>query len=344
MNDVTELKRFAAAHCRPLGVPEEIREEVFDRIVNDGPDTPGSWVREWRDAGRRHETEGDLVTAFHCYALARFPYVDGEARQAVYADAQRTFDTWRADHPGIERLAVFTPDGERLCCWAYGLSATAPRTLLVITAGLASVKEQWAAMLLLANQLDMAVLVTELPGVGENRLRYDRDAWRMFTAILDTAAECAKADRTYLVGDGLAGHLALRFAAQDRRVRGVICHASPLREFFTDPAWLPTLPRVAADTLAHLLGRPSAELSTYLRDWALTDSELSMVDAPIGYLSSSRDQLTPPGEPRVLRTRVRQLMHVDLDRAPGSPRHADHIRGWIIDTLIRMRAEAVIDA
>jgi pimeloyl-ACP methyl ester carboxylesterase len=341
MNDVNELKQFAAVHSQLQGVDDGLWRGVLDRIRDDAPGTPGSWVAEWSAAAWELEARGELLAAAQCYILARFPYVDGRHRREALHRALRVFDEWRAGVPGIERIEVKLdgPDGS-LRCWASGLSVTAPRPLLMFTGGIVSLKEQWAPLLLLGEQLGMAVVVGEMPGVGENDLPYRRDSWRMFTAIIDAVADRVVADQTYAIANSFSGHLALRCATQDRRIRGVISNAAPVSDFFTDPAWQHRLPRITVATLAHLTGHPAAELGECLRDWALTGPELSSLEIPVAYCVSRRDEITPPSEVQHLRAHVRRLSIMEFDDVHGSPGHLDEIRQWIIGSLLNMRQEA----
>jgi hypothetical protein len=54
-----------------------------------------------------------------------------------------------------------------------------------------SIKEQWGGLLGLAKRLEMAVAVTEMPGVGENTMPYNADSWRLYPALLDELAAVA---------------------------------------------------------------------------------------------------------------------------------------------------------
>ncbi|HEU5110183.1 MAG TPA: alpha/beta hydrolase [Micromonosporaceae bacterium] len=338
MNDVDELKQFAAVHAQLQGVDDGLWRGVLDRIRDDGPGTPGSWVAEWSAAAAELEAQGELLAAAHCYILARFPYVDGPHRREALHRALRAFDAWRAGVPGIERIEVKLDDpAGTLRCWASGLSVTAPRPLLMFTGGIVSLKEQWAPLLMLGEQLGMAVVVGEMPGVGENLLPYRRDSWRMFTAVIDAVADRVVADQAYAIANSFSGHLALRCAAQDRRIRGVISNAAPISDFFTDAAWQARLPSITVATLAHLTGHPVGELGGRLRDWALTGPELSGLEIPVAYCVSRRDEITPPSEAEHLRAHVRHLSIMEFDDVHGSPGHLDETRQWVVGSLLSMR-------
>ena len=172
MHDVAELKRYAEVHARAQRIHGF--RDVLDRIDSDQPGGDGSWVREWRRSADALRERGQALAAVRHDTMARFPYVDSPARREAQDLAVATFERWSRDR-GIEALEVLGPGG-RIRCWTYGLSARRPRPLLLVCGGIVSTKEQWAPALAGLGRLGFAGVVTELPGVGENTLRYQEDA------------------------------------------------------------------------------------------------------------------------------------------------------------------------
>ncbi|MEV5169533.1 alpha/beta hydrolase [Streptomyces flaveolus] len=258
------------------------------------------------------------------------------ARAAALERCVAAFDTWRAGFPAIERLDVELPEG-RIRCWTSGLDAATPKPLLVMTGGIVSVKEQWAPVLLQLGALGFAGVVTEMPGVGENTLPYRADNWRMYPALLDAVGERADVSRTFALALSFSGHLALRAALHDERIRGVVGAGAPLHDFFTDGEWQRSVPRVTTDTLAHLTGSASAEVYGPLKTWALTPDELSAPRVPVAHVTSLRDEIIPPGEAALLRERVRGVRPLAHDDVHGSPRFFAQTRLWTLLSVLRMR-------
>ncbi|MFI9051373.1 alpha/beta fold hydrolase [Streptomyces sp. NPDC053427] len=336
MNDLGELQQYIVAHAHAQRVPRATYREVLARIRGDEDGGPGSWAAEWSAAARAAAHRGRHLDASRLYTIARFPYVDGPARQQAAEASVRSFGDWARGQQDIHRLELRL-DGERVVCWATGLSETDRRPLLLVMGGIVSTKEQWGPVLAHYRRQGMAGIVTEMPGVGENTLPYDRDSPRLISRILDAVRDRADVDRTYALAMSFSGHLALRCALDDRRIRGIVTSGAPVAGFFEDAGWLGRVPRITVDTLAHLTGVTPDKLPDHLRDWALTPRELAGLDIPVHYVTCLRDEIIPPGEPTLLRERVERLRLLEIDDVHGSPGHAEYARLWCGLALQQLR-------
>lgn len=334
MNDIGELKQFAVLHARSQRIPHY--RKLLDRIVTDDDGVPGSWAWEWSQAADRWLRAGRPLEACRHYAMARFPYVDGTARRRASVSCVSAFDGWRRARTDIERLDIVLPAG-RVRCWASGLSPAKPLPLLLAMGGIVSVKEQWASVLTQVRRIGMAGIVTEMPGVGENTLRYDRQSWRMLSGLLDAVADRAAVAETYALALSFSGHMALRCAGEDSRIRGVVTTGAPVSDFFTDAAWHRTLPRITVRTLARLTRTTQTDLFYCLRPLALTCEQLRRVHVPVCYLSSKRDEIIPGSEVTHLTDHVRDFRLVRNDDVHGSPQHVMTSRLWTILSVLQMR-------
>jgi esterase FrsA len=329
MNDVEELKQFAVVHARTQGIPEERCAALLARIDSDDGDAVGSWAGEWSRAAGELERQGLLLEACQHYVMARFPYVDGPARQHALDGSLRTFEGWRAP-TGLKRFDVAFAGGQ-VRCWA---DLPAPgKPLLLIMGGIVSVKEQWAPLLLRLRELGFGGIVTEMPSCGENTVRYDLGSWRMLSAVLDAAG----AGDTYAMAMSFSGHLALRCALDDDRIKGILTVGAPVGAYFTDTRWQREVPRVTVDTLAHLTGTKPADVGEHMRDWALSTDELRRLDVPLAYVTSLRDEIIPPQDIELLRRHIRRLDVLANDDVHGSPAHTGVTAPWLIESLLKMR-------
>ncbi|MEU9478103.1 alpha/beta hydrolase [Streptomyces sp. NPDC048191] len=335
MNDVAELKLYGLAHARAQNIPQAAYEAVCDRIHSDDEDEPGSWAGEWTRAAGRLEAEGDLLGACGYYNLARFPAVNGPARERALKRCVEACAAWAAGH-GVSRLDVPVL-GDTVPCWTSGLSATERRPLLLVMGGIISIKEQWMPLLAQASRLGMAVLVAELPGVGENPLPYSADSWRMIPPLLDAVRDRADVEHTYALTLSFSGHAALRCAVHDRRIRGVVTIAAPVTAFFADPVWRMGLPRITVETLAGLTRTSPAAITGDMSDWALTDAELAALDIPVHYLATHEDAIVPGEDVARLRATVAGTKVLEYHDAHAGPGNALETRLWIFLSLLRMR-------
>ncbi|GAB2855529.1 hypothetical protein GCM10022221_63840 [Actinocorallia aurea] len=338
MNDLAELKRFAVAHAVSQNLPADHYARILDAIERDEGDAPGSWPHEWIRAGLEHAAQGAHLAAAQHHIMGRFPYVDGPGRARALDLAVAAFDTWRADQDIVPVTVPF--EGARIRVWTAGLSAREPRPLLLMTGGIVSPKEQWGAVLPQIAGFGMAGAVADLPGVGESPLRYHRESWRLFPAILDALAPQARVEESYLLALSFSGHAALTAAAHDPRIRGVVGNGPPVSDFFTDAAWQSRVPAVTTDTLAHLVGTEPGAVYGRVRDWALDPDLLRSVKVPVAVVAARRDEIIPQGDLALLRATLPDLRVIEHDDVHGAPSHLAETRLWSLLAVLRMRPDA----
>ncbi|WP_338696872.1 alpha/beta hydrolase [Streptomyces sp. Q6] len=337
MDHLEELTEFARLHARGQGMKPAHADSVLAGIDNDTVGDPASWAAVWTGAGKVAEARGDLLDACRHYALARFPYHADDDRVLAQSLCVDTFDRWRQAQQGIQRLEFSTLEGS-FAAWASGLDARRPKPLVIVMGGIVSVKEQWAPLLPLLRKLGFAAVVTELPGVGENTLRYAPDSWRMLTSLLDRLEGRARVADTSMLALSFSGHLALRAAAQDRRISRILTVGAPVTDFFTDEEWWPRVPGITVDTLRRLTRTDSeTELRSVLAELALTPQELRRVRIPVRYVASSRDEIIPARDQALLRRDVEDVRFKVFDDVHGSPAHLGAMRRWLFSSLLRLR-------
>jgi pimeloyl-ACP methyl ester carboxylesterase len=189
-------------------------------------------------------------------------------------------------------------------------------------------------------RMGLAGIVAELPGVGENPLPYSAGSWRMLPELLDAVRDRADVAQAYAVAMGFSGHMALRAAIHDRRIKGIVTAGAPVRDFFLDSSWQERLPRITVATLAHQTGVPVARLGETLRDWAITKEQLAHIDIPVSCLVSTRDEIIPRSDIRLLQGYVRRLRIAENDDLHGSPRHVVESRLWVAHSTLGMYGAA----
>ncbi|HEV2639804.1 MAG TPA: alpha/beta hydrolase [Actinocrinis sp.] len=333
-NDVEELKQFAGVHAQAQRISRAQYETVLAHVTHDG-EGPGSWTAEWSNAAREREQHGDPLGASRLFTMARFPYVDGDARHQAWERAVAAFDRWRSEQAADLRPVDVDVDGGRVRCLMVG-AANRDAPFVIVMGGIVSTKEQWAPVLLRLSRLGMAGVVTEMPGTGANTMPYQQDSWRMFPAILDAVGDRAGQGPRYAMAMSFSGHLALRSALEEPRIQAVLTVGAPISSVFADPAWQLQLPRLTGDTLAHLTGVTRAELGDRLRGWALTPEQLAGLEIPVSYVASKRDEIIPAGDIELLRRTVRNLSLLENDDVHGSPNYNKVIGPWLVRELLRV--------
>jgi esterase FrsA len=194
------------------------------------------------------------------------------------------------------------------------------------------VKEQWAPVLPIFARLGLAVIATEMPGVGQNEVHYDADSWTYVSALLDAVADRADVARSYALMLSFSGHLALRCAMTDPRIRGVLTVGSPVAGFFTDSGWQHDLPRITVETLEHLAGSRLADLEGR----ALPAEGLAGLHIPVAYVASLRDEVIPGADVGLLREQVRDVRILTHDDVHASPSHVVETQRWLALSLMQM--------
>lgn len=334
MNDVAELKDFARAHARAQQVAARQYASVLNRVTHDGSG-PGSWTHEWSELAEASHRDGRLLQAARLFTMARFPYPDTDARHRAWERCVAAFAGWR----DRERVALDPLDlrlsGGRVRCWSTGLDRAGDRPVVIVMGGIVSVKEQWAPVLLRLRRLGIAGVVADMPGVGDNEVCYDDDAWRMISELADELGNRTGTGSVHALAMSFSGHLALRAAAENPRLRAVITVGAPVSAVFADPLWQDTLPRITIDTLAHLTRADPGSVGERIRPWALSPALLGALDIPVAYIASRRDEIIPRSDIELLRRYVRRLRLLENDDVHGSPAHLGTTGPWLTLALLR---------
>lgn len=325
MRDLDELKAFVLLHSRAQQLDESGVRATLDAITGAGSSGPGSWVYAWTMAGDAMAQKENWLEAARLYNLARFPFVASEAQRRAHRACIDAFQRWLADSRlPVERWTL--ADG---AFKAYVTGLDQNRPVLIVTGGIVSIKEQWGRFLQLADRLKRCVVVTEMPGVGENRLPYAMGSRSMFGAVLDALEGRADTRSCHLAAWSFSGHLGLAFAAEDRRVAGVTTVGAPIAEFFSDRRWFDQTPVVTRRTLAHVTGLSPDVLFEGMRDWALTPGRLARIRVPVFYQQSEFDEVIPQGEAAALARIAADLRVHRLPDVHGSPHHLDLTALWV---------------
>lgn len=315
MHELSERAELVRLHGRAQAIPSS----EIDRIllsIDSLDDGPRGWATVWARAADVRLARGDHAGAMARLNLARFPFPStAEGRRAHARCVAIAADI--AAGQGITRLDL----GDSAAWYRPAPdSADTPR-LLVVCGGIVSIKEQWFSLFGLGRRLGLAVLLTELPGVGEHDAAYGLDAPERFGALLDSAATRQPFQSAFAMALSFGGTVALKAAARDTRIGGLLSVGPPIRHFFRDSTWWPRVPQTTKDALVATTRVDEQALPQALAPFALEDSELAAINVPVTAVASLRDEILPTADPLLLRTAVPSARVVAYDDVHGSPHH-----------------------
>lgn len=332
MTLLSEKKNFVRLHAIAQGMNKKRCKVLLEEIQEDE-----DWQTIWqREAIESKESE-DMLGAVQLYNLAKFPF---QETKTEVDDSVACFDVWRQSMESqgviIEHKHILVNDTglnqhANVAYYLRCIDKNAP-TLFVI-GGIVSTKEQWHIFLQVAEQLGVNVVVTEMPGVGENDMIYHPESYTMISAILDDIAPFS--DKVHVVGMSFGGHMAIQAATEDERIVGISTVGAPLHHFFLDEKWWQTVPSITKHTLAHLCQKTPEELQTCLAEFALSSEQLSSLKTPVYYIQSSQDEIIPNDEVDFLTESVRKAYIKQFNDIHGSPNHMPIIRSYIPFTALK---------
>jgi 2,6-dihydroxypseudooxynicotine hydrolase len=287
------------------GVSRADLDRVLGRIVS-----LESWVVEWESLGREHEQGARDALALGHTADAARRYL---AAAAAYNFAQYvmfiSIDRKRALHQACvrtyrEAAPMFDPPAEpfevtfrrhRLEGYLRRPRTDRPAPVVVLFNGTNAVKEElhWWGEALLAR--GMAVITFDGPGLGRtfHRLSMVAEPRPVGVAILNQIEAHPGLDPAAIgfFGMSLGGHLAIRMATHDTRVRTVAAVSPP---YSAEVYWNVTLAAMRRE-LAALYGIDEKEMGASIHRITLADV-LPGLRCPLMVSGGGNDLITPGEE------------------------------------------------
>ena len=215
---------------RWLSMVDDLDElkEIVSRLEGT---TQDKWVPVWKEAGKRHEDEGDrleeagdfegsrreYLQAKTFYAIGRFPAEITDVKKAISEDCARAYRKASAHlDPPLEVVEV-PHQGKSIRSHfraPAGASAENPAPAVLIMCGADVFKEDrgWAGEMCIDE--GMASLVMDAPGTGENPFPWAPGSVSAWEAALDWLAERPEvdADRIGAFGISRGGYSVMQLA------------------------------------------------------------------------------------------------------------------------------------
>jgi esterase FrsA len=245
----------ALANMRASTAPRR-NPDQYDTVVSYGP---GHWVFEFESLGDSSMAEGvafeqagdadaakeAFLLASSYYQIAKFPYTRDsdweyyraayEKSMAAYERAGRYFATpleivelpYRG---GLVRGYLHMPPG----------SFESPVPLIVASGGIDVFKVENYPLVKLMNAKGIAVVVLDIPGVGEsNFVPANPHHDQLYSAMLTYLEQDMRIDgrRAAVFATSFGGNAAARVAFTDERFVAVVAACAPVHEVFDQPVW-----------------------------------------------------------------------------------------------------------
>ncbi|MGA8119792.1 alpha/beta hydrolase [Rouxiella badensis] len=324
-----ELKNFVLLHCEAQQLKPGGVKEILKRITHAEGSEAGSWTAEWCRVALQMEQLQNWSDAAKLYNLARFPFVENEMQQTAHDACIENFEKSMAQAKVKFETLVLAEGAFK--AYATGLDKNWP--VVVVCGGIISIKEQWARFLLMAKRLKLCVVVTEMPGVGENTLRYTPETWTLFSQILDALQGRADTQQCHLMALSFSGHLALLAAAKDSRIRGITTVGAPVASFFRQYNST-AVPLATRRTLSHLTGLTRESLFIQMPDWQIILNDAPKLAIPVHYLQSEYDEIIPSSEIQSLKKIAADARVYCLADVHGSPNNMHLVAPWVLASIM----------
>jgi pimeloyl-ACP methyl ester carboxylesterase len=201
---------------------------------------PESWAATWGAAADRFAERGDWLEAYRFSFLGRYPVPNHAAKDRQYARAREFFlKGVSQDDPPVERVSVPLDDGE-LPFYVLRPAGVERPPVVMVWGGIDTWKEEmYERTGTLFRSKGYAVLLLDMPGVGESPLRAGLDAERQWTPVFDwlTEQDDLDAGRVAAVGASFGGYWAMKLAYTHReRLRCAVNWGGGVHVTFT-PEW-----------------------------------------------------------------------------------------------------------
>lgn len=196
---------------------------------------PEPWARAWGatadrfagEAAAAADTVGRreaLLQAYRFSFLGRYPVPNHPAKQRQYERARSFFlEAARLDDPAVERVTVpfdgREGEGTEVVFYVLRPSEAARPPVVMLWGGIDTWKEEmYDRVGTLLRSQGFAVLLLDMPGVGESPVRAGRDAERQWAPVFGWLAgrEDLDADRCGAIGASFGGYWAMKLSYTHR--------------------------------------------------------------------------------------------------------------------------------
>ena len=292
--------------------PEGAREALAHLNSLDHED----WARAWIPVGDQHIQAGKALEgvdkekaaheyekALQYYLFARFPVEDTPLTEKAYSLARDAFKQYaRLVDPPFEVMS-FQFQGKTITGYLRKPKGVAKPPIVITVGGLDSRKESNALREGVYLKHGVAYLSMDMPGTGENKIKIEPGAEKVFSVAIDELQKRTDVDANRIVvfGGSWGGHWSARVGFTEKnRLKGVVVQAGPVHEYF-QPEWQ----KKALGNTEYLFGLFQARAAIYgvktLDDFLAYGPKMSIKDehwldkpsAPMLLVNGAKDSQVP---------------------------------------------------
>ena len=333
----------ALANMRASTAPRR-NPDQYDTVVNYGP---GHWVFEFEalgDAfvsdGVAFERAGDIEAARDAFLLAssyyqigKFPYTRDDNWEYYRGAYEKSMTAYEAAglyfstplevvelgyQEGIVRGYLHLPPA----------SFESPVPVVIASGGIDVFKVENYPLAKLLNPKGIAVVILDIPGVGEsNFMSANPNHDQLFSAMLTHLKKDPRIDgsRAAVFATSFGGNAAAKVAFTDERFVAVVAACAPVHEIFDQPVWAtriapdPVLkvfigsiiPEIRLNVLADRFGLNVPLAASDYAEFAARSAGFSLVsqglvsgpdkaDVPLLVINTTDDDIAPPSDMELL--------------------------------------------
>lgn len=304
MRSAAAMPTAVRARFRAMGLPDDVTVATLQTVhaLTDWPEAWTQTAQRFLGEARRGDRAGQRTEAAMARRQAALCY---HVASLIGVRDQRTARALRASATGLfaQSLAILTPTAHRVeVRWrATQLPGylvipnpdTMAAPLAVFLNGATTSKEEtllWSSRLL---DHGIAVLALDWPGTGEvSALPIAVDCDDITDGLLELAQTEQAVDpaRIALIGFSLGGAIAVRAAANNRRIAACVAVTPP----FDPTTWLHRANPIVWEQLAALAG--DAALVREFAETVALPADVARLRCPLLVFGAGHDLVIPPGE------------------------------------------------
>jgi esterase FrsA len=246
---------------------------------------PESWAATWGAAADRFANQADSreawLEAYHLSFLGRYPVPNHPDKERQYERAREFFlQATRLDDPPVERIVV-PVDGRELPFYVLRPGGIERPPVVMVWGGIDTWKEEmYERTGTLFRSKGFAVLLIDMPGVGESPVLAGPEAEQQWTPVFDwlEAQDDLDAGRCAAVGASFGGYWAMKLAYTHReRLRCCVNWAGGVHITFT-PEWQQRSRNASSYLMDLMAARARIFGGETFEDYVSRCQELSLLD------------------------------------------------------------------